>query len=212
MLIPSLMWEYLCMAQAEGIREITPACPVFTSLWKETWWKKPQLDHELKIQVYFFSWVEQSASDPKTLSPGGKTLSHWADRAGSWLQKQHSSSEQISSKPTSQHSCCSPLSPLLAHSAQRGRDLAAFFCSTRLFILLPKAEQPSPQWAGHLALQGWINNHNGIFVRLSEWTMYPQTPAPLFSIFNFKNISIQSFTPYVKYSTCYISLVLYPYF
>lgn len=32
-----------------------------------------------------------------------------------------------------------------------------------------------------------------------------------FSILNFKNISLQSFTQYVKYSTCYISLVPHPY-
>lgn len=148
--------------------------------------KKASIGPQIKNSGLFFSWVEQSVSDPKTLSPGGETLPHLADRAWSWLQKQHSSSEQISTQPTWQHSCCSSLSPQLAHSAQRGRDLAAFFCSTRLFILLPKAEQPAPRWAGHLALQGWINNHNNIFVRLSEWTMYPQTPVPCVFHFEFQ--------------------------
>lgn len=93
-----------------------------------------------------------------------------------------------------------------------GRDLAACFCSTKLFLLLPQTEQPAPRWAGHQALQGWINNHNKIFVRLSEWTMYSlQLQSFALSILNLPKI-VQSFRVYVKYSTCYISLVPYPYF
>lgn len=156
MLISSLTWEYLCMAQAEGATESHLPAQYSPASEKNRGEKKPPLHHKLKTQVYFFfSWVEQNASDPKTLNPGGETLPHPADRAWSWLQKQHSSSEQISTKPTWQHSCCSSLSPQLALSAQRGQDLAAFFfCSTRFFILLPKTEQPAARRARHLALQG----------------------------------------------------------
>lgn len=183
MLIPSPTWESLCMARAEGVRgSHLPA--QYPQLVKKDMVKKATTAPQIKNSGLFSSWVEQNASDPETLSPGAETLPHPADRAWSWLQKQHSSSEQISTKPIPQHSCCSSLSPQPAHCAQRGQDLAAFFCSTRLFILLPKTQQPAPRWAGHLALQGWINNHNNIFVRLSEWAMYAQTPAPC--IFHFK--------------------------
>lgn len=129
MLIPSLMGNI----SVHGTEHHT-CLPSIPQLVKNDELKKATIA-PLKMQVRFlFSRVEQNASDPKTLSPGGETLPHPADRAWSWLQRQHSSSEQISTKPTRQHSCCSSSSPQLAHSAQRGRDLAAFFCSTGLFI------------------------------------------------------------------------------
>lgn len=187
-----------CAWTGWGSQRITSPCPVFTSLWKKTWWKKPPLDHELKNWVYLFLEWNKTHQIPK----------HWALGVELSLMGLKLASKQLSSPEQLSPSHMAAFLLLLCTTTTGSQcparsDLAAFFCPTGLFVLLPKTEQPAAGWARHLALQGWIDNHNKIFVRLSESTMCPPTPVPCICHFKFTKSSS------VFHSICYVQHMLY---